>query len=106
MQNNWQLYANVLIPTTPPHLPQKLTSSEQQELIKKYGAYFLRYHDSWDVLQETNFWYVIKDNFDGFSELSTNTRNKIRRGQKLCDVRIVEKEEILKHGYDTYVKKG
>ena len=49
--------------------------------------------------EETNFWYVICDEFISIDKLSKNTRNQVRRGLRKCDVRIVDKKVIIEEGY-------
>lgn len=97
----WYYYQGALLPRVPPHHEIYLTLSEEQELIKKSKALFLRYTNEWNR-GDSNFWYVIKDDFGGMEELSANTRNKIRRGQKRNDVKQVDAEYIAQYGYEVY----
>jgi hypothetical protein len=78
-----------------------LNKQEQKELLKLSGALFLRYTDEWDR-DGGEFWYVIKEHFGGMGELSTNTRSKIRRGEKRNEVRQLDSAYISTHGYDVY----
>ena len=47
-----------------------------------------------DIKEETDFWYIIKDKFGGFKELSSNERNKLRRSFKSFEYKLVDKELI------------
>lgn len=98
----WKKYQGALIPENPPHVPIDITDEEQRELLKKSGAWFLRWPSDWDIEKPTSWWYVIKDNFDGMEELSKNTRSKVRRALKREEVVLVSAEEIAEEGYELY----
>ncbi len=100
----WRFYHGALVPAIAPHVEIKLTKEEEKELLKKSGAYFLRYVSMWDRAEGSKFWYVIKDYFGGMDELSSNTRSKVRRGLKNCLVKIVDKSYISLSGYEVYKK--
>lgn len=100
----WQKYHGALIPLASPLIEIDLSKEEAKYLLKKSGAYFVRYTSHWDIKRETAFWYIIKDSFGGMEELSANTRSKLRRGFKNCTVKKVTNEEIAQHGYEVYKK--
>ena len=103
LQNlEWYFYQGALLPKVPPHFNVVLSKKEQKVLLKKSKALFLRYTSEWDR-KESKFWYVVKDKFSGLDELSSNTRSKVRRGLKHCEVIKVSQEEIAKDGYDVYL---
>jgi len=77
----WLNKQGALIPSLPPHKTVDLTIGEQKELLNTSKAFLIRWHSLYDI-EEGNFWYIVKDNFNGMEELSSNTRSKIRRGQK------------------------
>lgn len=98
----WKYYHGALVPETAPHMQIELTKKEEKELLNMSKAYFLRYISDWEKKEQSQFWYVIKDNFGGMEELSSNTRSKVRRGLKQCMVKKVSKEIIANEGYDVY----
>jgi len=98
----WKHYHGALLPQSAPHIKIELTKEEEQELLKLSKAYFLRYVSDWDKEEQSQFWYVIKDNFGGIEELSSNTRSKVRRGLKHCIVKKVSQEVIANEGYEVY----
>jgi hypothetical protein len=98
--NNWRKYNGALIPLTPPHIEVDVTGIEKK--IQEEDAYFSRWTTNFDCKEETEFWYVICDNKLELTEYSRNTRSKIKRGLKNCDVRRVDKSIILKDGYVSY----
>ena len=97
---NWRKYNGALIPTTPPHIEADFLGIEEE--IKNQNAYFSRWTSNFDQNEETQFWYVICDEKLEILDYSKNTRNQIRRGLRNCEVRIIDKEIILKEGYGSY----
>ncbi len=98
---NWYFYQGALLPRVPPHRDIFLTREEEKELLKKSKALFIRYTNEWDR-NESEFWYVVKDNFEGMNELSGNSRSKVRRGKKKNYVKRVESKYIYQYGYNVY----
>ena len=45
---------------------------------------------------------MIKDKFGGMEELSSRTRNKVRKSLRLCEVRRVTKAELSEQGYEVH----
>ena len=52
-----------------------------------------------DSPKPTSFWYLIKDSFGDMQELSTNTRNQVRRGLKNYYIRQIDAQLLMNHGY-------
>lgn len=100
----WKNYQGALIPDTPPHYNINLSLQEQKQLLKKSGAFFLRWTSNFDTPKETSFWYIIKDSTPSLEELSANTRSKVRRGLKNCSITLVDKDIIIQEGYQVYQK--
>jgi hypothetical protein len=100
---NYILYKKGLIFDGAPHLEEQSNEREMKYLLKKNKAFLIRNVYDFDCQSETSFWYVIKDHFGGFEELATKTRNRIRRAQKLLDIKIVDKQLIIEQGYEVYL---
>lgn len=98
----WKYYKGVLLPITPQHHPVCLTREEQRELLKKSGVYLVRWINEWDNPKPTNYWYVIKDSFSGLNELKPNMRNQVKKGLKLCDVKMVNADYIINNGFTIF----
>ena len=99
---NWKKYNGALIPDQPPHLEIDDSYSLIEEKISANNAFFARWTTKFDYKEETNFWYVICDEFISIDKLSKNTRNQVRRGLRKCDVRIVDKEVVIEEGFESY----
>lgn len=97
----WHVYHGALIPKSSPHTEINLTEKEAKEVLLASKALLIRYTNEWDR-PSGSFWYLIKDNFGGFEELSSKYRTQIRRGLKNCNIKRVSKEEIAENGYDVY----
>lgn len=100
----WKKYHGALIPLEAPDREIQLDAKEGQDLLKRSGCHLLRYTSHFDDASHDSFWYVIKDGKASMEELSSNTRSKVRRGLKHCEVERVGKEEILNNGYEVYRK--
>ena len=101
----WSLYQNVLIPNVPPHINIELNDNEVKNLLKQYNPYFIRTTSDFDSDIKYPFYYVVRFDKISIDELSKNTRSKIRRGFKHCNVEKVEQinDDIIEGMYDTYI---
>ncbi len=100
----WFNYRGTLLPDTPPHHNITLSPQEQKQLLKKSGAYFLRWTSDFDTPQETSFWYIIKDKPEGLETYNSKIRNQIKKGLSLCHVQKCTVSLIMNEGYDVYQK--
>lgn len=98
--NSYWLYKGAWISNDVRHEIQ-LSDKECNCLLNK-GGYLVRNIYDFDCKDETSFWYVIKDSFSGMDELSSRTRNKVRKSLKLCEVRKVTKNELRQYGYEIH----
>ncbi|MDR2867987.1 MAG: hypothetical protein LBV46_00395, partial [Bacteroidales bacterium] len=97
----YKLYKGAWINNAMPHLEQLLSKRECSDLLKKEG-YLVRNIYDFDQLSSSNFWFVIKDNFGGMEELSSNTRTQVRKALKALHIYQIDKETMLEHGYSVY----
>ena len=98
---NWKKYNGAIIPSTPPHISVDIIDLKSK--IKKHNVFFARWTSDFDMKKKTEFWHVICDNVLDLSDYSSNTRSKINRGLRRCDVRIINKELLIKYGYRVYI---
>lgn len=68
----------------------------------KWGGYLVRQIYDFDCEEETSFWFIIKDKFGGFEELSSKMRNQVRKSLKTYSIRRVDSNEMLRVGYPIY----
>ena len=98
---NWKKYNGAIIPETPPHISVDIQNLESK--IKKHNVFFARWTSDFDMRKESHFWHVICDNIIELSDYSRNTRSKINRGLKQCEIHIIDKDVLVKYGYDVYI---
>ena len=106
MINNkdWRKYHGVLTSSLPPHLEVNESYSSVQSFLKKNNIVFARWISNFDCNLVTPFWYIINDKSMSLEDYSSNTRNQIRKGLKMCKVIKITKEELADSGYDVYRK--
>ena len=103
MKNDWNdwkyyVYRNAWRFVGPPHEEQKLNKEAYDNLLRM-GGLMVRNTYNFDCQEETCFWYIIKDHFEGLEELSGNTRKKIRRSLEKIEFRKVDNAFIKQNGY-------
>ena len=99
--SSWRKYNGAIIPKYLPHEDIDIRDIDNQ--IQFHNAFFARWVSNFDQEKKTEFWYVICDRIMDLQDYSRNTRSKIRRGLKQCEVKKVEKKEIINKGFYSYV---
>lgn len=98
---DYQLYKGAWVFKKAPHLSEKLSKREAKLLLNRGGILIRNTYD-FDCKYETSFWYVIKDTFSGFDELSSKVKNQIRKSLKTYTIRKITKDEMLNLGYPIF----
>ena len=98
---SWKKYNGAIVPNTPPHIIMNINDVESE--IKKQNVFFARWTSDFDMQKKSHFWHVICDDIIELSGYSRNTRSKINRGLKHCEVRIIDKDILVKYGYNVYI---
>lgn len=101
MINEFELHKGIWRSIRNPHLCEKINKSFAKDLLKRGGLIVRNLYD-FDNDIETSYWYVIKDNFGGMDELSSNMRNQIRKCLKSIEIKQITKEFLALYGYDVY----
>lgn len=99
---DFHLYRNAWRYSGAPHEEPKLTKEECRILLKQ-GGLLVRNTYGFDNPEETSFWFVIKDRFEGFDELSPRVRNKIRHAETAFDYRLIDQALLKEKGYPILV---
>ena len=92
--NPFVQYKHCWIDSLPPHLSVKLADNEIKSLLQQ-GGWMVRNTYDYDSPEPTDFWYVVKDHFGGLDELSSNTRNQIRRSLKTIVFRQITAQQLI-----------
>lgn len=100
MKNEWNyyLYRHAWRFAGPPHEEQKLDGEDCQNLLA-LGGLMVRNTYDFDCKEETSFWNLIKDRFGGMQELSSNTRNRVKKSLESLDFRLVDFSIVQTLGY-------
>jgi hypothetical protein len=98
MKNKFYLYRKAWRFDGAPHEEPQLQELEWKKLLKQ-GGLMVRNTYGFDCHEKTGFWYLIKDQFEGFDELSGNTRKKIRRSLEKIVFRKIDNAFIKQNGY-------
>jgi len=102
MNNYWKKYKGALICKSSPYIEIKEGVNMIRKMIIQHNVLFARWTSNFDCKEKTDFWFIIKEKFEGLEELSYNTRKSIRKGLKLVDIRMITREEFLLQGYEVY----
>ena len=98
MTNKFYLYRKAWRFDGAPHKEPLLQEQEWKELLKQ-GGLIIRNTYGFDCQDETCFWYLIKDQFEGFEGLSGNTRKKVKRSLEKIAFRKVDNHFLKQFGY-------
>lgn len=99
---SWRRHHGALIPLTMPHAIPSVSVWEGVRLTIRHRAPFVRWEEDFDHLESGEWWHVIKDCDEDLSELSSNTRSKVRRGLKRFKAEEVTRDSIMLEGYEVY----
>jgi hypothetical protein len=102
MNLNYRRYKEAWINARAPHLSEFISKDDAKKLLSK-GGYFVRSISDFDCKVKTSFWFLIKDHFGSYEELSSKTRQKVRKSINSFDIIKVSKDELIEKGYDVYV---
>lgn len=98
---SYRLYKGCWIFKEAPHKERQLSYDEACVWLRR-GGLMLRNTTHFDCNEITRFWYVIKDSFNSYEELSRNTRNQVRKGYKNFIIKPIPKTLLLQQGYDVF----
>ncbi len=101
MKPDYFPYKNYWRYSGPPHKETRIDKVLAKDLLEQ-GNFLVRNTYDFDCQDNTCFWYVIKDDFGGLDELTSNTRRKIRKALDCIEYKRVDNEFVLKNGYAVY----
>jgi hypothetical protein len=93
-----------IAPIGPAAQPYALSVNEARQLQASLGGWWVSWTEGFDRGSEAAKWHaVVCRRHKAIGQIeSSNTRSKIRRGLKNCEVRRVEAGEIAQNGYETW----
>ena len=83
------------------HLETQLTQDEGRSLLKKGGS-FVRNAYNFDCKEETSFWYIIKDFFNGMGDVPSKYRSRVYKSLDRYEFKIVSNSFAAEECYETY----
>jgi len=98
MINDFFIYRHAWRYNLSPDIELELTNRQCKELLQN-GGWMVRNTYDFDCSEKTSFWYIIKDQYDGMNELSSNERNKVRRSFDTFDIRQIDIDIIKEKAY-------
>lgn len=81
-----------------PDCEPELSNTQCKDLLKE-GGWMVRNTFDFDCKNETSFWYIIKDSFDGLEELTSNVRRKIHKAGQYYEYKRIDYQTIKDYGY-------
>lgn len=100
----WRLHQGGLLPLSPPKLIDEFINHHAERLLEDENALFIRWESHFDYDKELPWWHVIKEQHDALESLPKKTRYMIRKANDAFDVRRISKVDVLKDGYQVYVR--
>ncbi|MDE6157709.1 MAG: hypothetical protein K2F78_06130 [Muribaculaceae bacterium] len=99
--NNYEEYRHALIWRGALHSEPELSEKEALKIIDNSQAWMLRNIYDFDTEEETNFWYIIKDNYSE-TDYSKKIRKYIEKANAKFEIRLISKNRMLSQGFDVY----
>lgn len=96
-------YRHALIWTGAIHEEPELSVPEAMALIKSSKSWMLRNLYDFDSVEETNFWYIVKDSYSE-SDYSKKVRKYIEKANAKFEICLISRERMLAQGFDVYDK--
>lgn len=84
--------------------PIPVNKTESEILNKKMGTFFTRTITAFDVKNETEWYYIIKDEEEILDNYKGSKRKQIVKGLSNCDVKKIDCNVIKKFGFEIFKK--
>ena len=98
----WRENQGGLFPLSPPRMLTAFSEGSALELLKRQGDFFVRWESDFDKNGCPPWWHIVKEGATDLSDLSSNTRSKVRRGLKAFDCKPISRDTVLGEGYEVY----
>ena len=95
---SYLLYRNAWINDVAPHKELYLRKTEAKALLKRGGILVRNTYD-FDLSEETDFWFVIKDHYKGLDELTPRVCNKVRHAFRFFNYKKMAVEQFESNVY-------
>lgn len=99
----YSLYKGVWIWKDNPRSELKLPISKCRKMLND-GGFLVRNVYDFDCAEQTGFWYVIKDSFNGIQDVPSKYRARVRKALDAFEIKMVTKEFLIQNGYEVHIK--
>ncbi len=97
-------YQKMIIPVGPVKFNYQIYKEQERFLFKFFkNSLLVRLNYDFDKTTNQNWYSVICDMFLNLDTLSSNTRSKVKRGLKNCQIEKINSKFLLNHGYEVYL---
>lgn len=93
--NSFYLYRKAWRYDGAPHEEPHLSKNEIEYWLNQGGLMVRNTYD-FDCKEETCFWYIIKDHFEGLDALKSRVRNKIKHAEGYFEYRLIPYNQFVK----------
>ena len=92
-------YRNAWLFEGAPHNETLLDRTEQKAVLKQGGLLIRNTYD-FDCPEQTTFWNVIKDHFEGLEGLTANTKSRVNKALEGLEIKLTDFSLFEQQGYD------
>ena len=92
-------YRNAWLFEGAPHNETLLDKTERKAILKQGGLLIRNTYD-FDCQEETSFWNVIKDSFEGMEGLTANTKSRVNKALEGLEIKLTDFSMFEQHGFE------
>lgn len=89
LEDYWYEYQRALLPKTAPHLPPR-SELLSTKYLRQNKLFFARWTSQFDCKEETEWYYVIKDDYLMIDKLKAKLRYEINKGNKNFESLVID----------------
>ena len=101
---DWYEYGGFMMPAYLPHCCPDINSEMARKAVLISGKPFARWHSLYGLVENSEWWYILRKEAWSLDQCSANTRSKIRRGCKQLESRLLNPAELQEAAYDVCIK--
>lgn len=101
--SNFTLYKTAWMNSSNPHKSFKI-DKHFADMLFSGGGYLVRNTFNWDKETTSSFWYVIKDSYNGLSDIPSKYRGRVKKALDNFEIKIISKDQMLESGLEVWQK--
>ena len=98
----WRDNQGGLFLLSPPESTIDYTNEQAAEVLAKSQQFFIRWETDFDMIDNTPWWHIIKDDIETLAALPKKTRYAIRRASEAFVVERISRKLVIEKGYSVY----